>query len=107
MAFAMEIVKIKKSSSLLGDEKGLSVLLAVVSSSLLTNLTRSPDLSPIEHIWDVMGRRLPPSRNVDYLARQLETIWQEIPQHTIRNLYQSMTRRVAACIQASGGPTTY
>ncbi|UYV75101.1 SIM2 [Cordylochernes scorpioides] len=61
---------------------------------------RSPDLSPIEHIWDVMGRRLQPSRNVDYLARQLETIWQEIPQHTIRNLYQSMTRRVAACIQA-------
>ncbi|UYV70421.1 SETMAR [Cordylochernes scorpioides] len=68
---------------------------------------RSPDLSPIEHIWDVMGRRLQPSRNVDYLARQLEKIWQEIPQHTIRNLYQSMTRRVAACIQASGGPTTY
>ncbi|UYV69419.1 hypothetical protein LAZ67_6003528 [Cordylochernes scorpioides] len=54
----------------------------------------------LEHIWDVMGRRLQPSRNVDYLARQLETIWQEIPQHTIWNLYQSMTRRVAACIQA-------
>ncbi|UYV69295.1 hypothetical protein LAZ67_6003159 [Cordylochernes scorpioides] len=36
---------------------------------------RSPDLSPIEHIWDVMGRRLQPSRNVDYLARLLETIW--------------------------------
>ncbi|UYV79773.1 K02A2.6-like [Cordylochernes scorpioides] len=68
---------------------------------------RSLDLSPIEHIWDVMGRRLQPSRNVDYLARQLETIWQEIPQHTIRNLYQSMTRWGAACIQVSGGPTTY
>ncbi|UYV70155.1 hypothetical protein LAZ67_7002015, partial [Cordylochernes scorpioides] len=48
---------------------------------------RSPDLSPIEHFWDVMGRRLQPSRNVDYLARQLETIWQEIPKHTIWNLY--------------------
>ncbi|UYV82646.1 hypothetical protein LAZ67_22000361 [Cordylochernes scorpioides] len=60
---------------------------------------RSPDLSPIEHIWDVMGRRLQPSRNVDYLARQLDTIWQEIPQHTIRNLYQSMARRMTACIQ--------
>ncbi|UYV84811.1 hypothetical protein LAZ67_X003588, partial [Cordylochernes scorpioides] len=61
---------------------------------------RSPDFSPIEHIWDVMGRRLQPSRNVDYLARQLETIWQEIPQHTIRNIYHSMTRRVADSIQA-------
>ncbi|UYV83825.1 hypothetical protein LAZ67_X000316 [Cordylochernes scorpioides] len=66
---------------------------------------RSPELSPIEHIWDVMGRRLQPFRNVDYLARQLETIWQEIPQHTIRNLYQSMTRRVAACIQANEAQT--
>ncbi|UYV74102.1 MAP4K1 [Cordylochernes scorpioides] len=28
---------------------------------------RLPDLSPIEHIWDVMGRRLQPSWNVDYL----------------------------------------
>ncbi|UYV67085.1 hypothetical protein LAZ67_4003851 [Cordylochernes scorpioides] len=64
---------------------------------------RSPDLSPIEHIWDVMGRRLQPSRNDDYLAQQLETIRREIPQHTIRNLYQSMTRLMAACIQASGG----
>ncbi|UYV69341.1 hypothetical protein LAZ67_6003273 [Cordylochernes scorpioides] len=62
---------------------------------------RSPDLSPIEHIWDVMGRRLQPSQNVEYLARQLVTIWQEIPQHTIRNLYQSMTRWEAACIQAN------
>ncbi|UYV78516.1 Transposase [Cordylochernes scorpioides] len=50
-------------------------------------------------------RRLQPSRNVDYLARQLETIWQEISQHTIRNLYQSMTRRVAACIQARASRT--
>ncbi|UYV73963.1 hypothetical protein LAZ67_11001621 [Cordylochernes scorpioides] len=32
-------------------------------------------------------------------AQRWRTIWQEIPQHTIRNLYQSMTRRVAACIQ--------
>ncbi|UYV82895.1 hypothetical protein LAZ67_22001298 [Cordylochernes scorpioides] len=36
----------------------------------------------------------------ELFPRQLETIWQEIPQHTIRNLYQFMTRWVAACIQA-------
>ncbi|UYV78283.1 hypothetical protein LAZ67_16000812 [Cordylochernes scorpioides] len=44
------------------------------SSRTLLWPARSPDLSPIEHIWDVMVRRLQPSRNVDYLARQLETI---------------------------------
>lgn len=68
---------------------------------------RSPDLSPIEHVWDMMGRRLHLPRNVDDLVRQLERIWQEIPQETIRELYRSMPRRVAACIQARGGSTPY
>ncbi|GFW24498.1 transposable element Tcb1 transposase [Trichonephila clavipes] len=47
---------------------------------------RSPDPSPIEHVWDMMGRRLHVSGNVDNLTRQLEQIWQEIPQETIRDL---------------------
>ncbi|GFY11727.1 uncharacterized protein TNCV_1529191 [Trichonephila clavipes] len=50
-----------------------------------------------------MRRRLPPE-NVDDLARQLEQIWQEIPQETMRVLYHSMPRHVAACIRARGGP---
>ncbi|GFT88077.1 hypothetical protein TNCV_3718621 [Trichonephila clavipes] len=37
---------------------------------------------------------------VDYLAWQLEHIWQEIPQETIRVLYHSMPRCMAAYIQA-------
>ncbi|GFV92668.1 transposable element Tc1 transposase [Trichonephila clavipes] len=36
--------------------------------------SRSPNPSPIEHAFDMMGRRLPLSRNVDDLARQLEQI---------------------------------
>ncbi|GFW51754.1 hypothetical protein TNCV_1186861 [Trichonephila clavipes] len=47
----------------------------------------------------MMGKRLHLPRNVDDLARQLEQIQQEIPQDTIRVLYHSMPRRVAACIQ--------
>ncbi|GFV24585.1 hypothetical protein TNCV_1914471 [Trichonephila clavipes] len=47
-----------------------------------------------------MGRRLHLPGNVDDLSRQLEQIWQEIPPETIRVLYHSMSRRVAACIQA-------
>ncbi|GFU30448.1 transposable element Tcb1 transposase [Trichonephila clavipes] len=61
---------------------------------------RSPYPSPIKHIWDMMGRRLHLPGNVDDLARQLEQIWQEMPQETIRMLYHSMPRRVAACISA-------
>ncbi|GFW24588.1 transposable element Tc1 transposase [Trichonephila clavipes] len=70
--------------------------------------TRSPYSSPIEHVWDMMGRRLHLQGNVDYLARQLEKIWQEIPQETIRVLYHSsISRRVVACIQDRGRSSPY
>ncbi|GFS56514.1 transposable element Tcb1 transposase [Trichonephila clavipes] len=68
---------------------------------------RLPDPSLIEHVWDILGRRLHLPGNVDDLARQLEQIWQEIPQETIRVPYHSMPRRVAACILARGGSTPY
>ncbi|GFT11401.1 transposable element Tc1 transposase [Trichonephila clavipes] len=57
---------------------------------------RSPDFSPIEHVWDMVRRRLPLPGNVDDLARQLEQIWQEIPQDTIKVLYHSMPHKHVA-----------
>ncbi|GFX47733.1 transposable element Tc1 transposase [Trichonephila clavipes] len=51
---------------------------------LIKHFLGQPDPSPIEHVWDIMGRRLHLPGNVDDLARQLEQIWQEIPQETIR-----------------------
>ncbi|GFV92690.1 uncharacterized protein TNCV_1375401 [Trichonephila clavipes] len=38
---------------------------------------RSPNLSAIEHVWDMMGRRLHLPGNADDLARQLEQIWKK------------------------------
>ena len=44
----------------------------------------SPDLNPIEHAWDELGRRLrsnyAPPTNYAYLALMLVTEWQAIPQ---------------------------
>ena len=44
----------------------------------------SPDLSPIEYVWDTMDRqlrRLPGQpRNVDQLGRRLQEIWEQLPQ---------------------------
>ena len=70
----------------------------------------SPDLSPIEHVWDVIGRRLhalPPARSEDELWQMVDREWAAIPQDTIRTLIESVPRRVAECIAAPGGPTTY
>ncbi|UYV62053.1 K02A2.6-like [Cordylochernes scorpioides] len=70
----------------------------------------SPDLSPIEHIWDIIGRRLhalPQPRSEDELWQMVEREWRAIPQDAIRTLIDSLPRRVAACIAVRGGPTCY
>ncbi|UYV76681.1 hypothetical protein LAZ67_14001729 [Cordylochernes scorpioides] len=61
----------------------------------------SPDLSPIEHVWDIIGRRLhalPQPRSEDELWQIVEREWRIIPQDAIRTLIDSLPRRVAACI---------
>ncbi|KAI3356298.1 hypothetical protein L3Q82_017193 [Scortum barcoo] len=58
---------------------------------------RSPDLNPIEHIWDIMSRsihqRHVAPQTVQELADALVQVWEEIPQETIRHLIRSMPRR--------------
>ncbi|KAI3375443.1 hypothetical protein L3Q82_003692 [Scortum barcoo] len=58
---------------------------------------RSPDLNPIEHIWDIMSRsihqRHVAPQTVQELVDALVQVWEEIPQETIRHLIRSMPRR--------------
>ena len=72
---------------------------------------RSPDLNPIEHVWDIMYRRIrhraATPQTVQELTNALIQVWQEIPQDTIRRLIRSMPRRCRDCIQARGGHTRY
>ena len=71
----------------------------------------SPDLSPIEHAWDEMERRLRqlPNQPVTLaeLSHALVRIWNSIPQAFFTNLVGSMRRRSNACITANGGHTRY
>ncbi|GFV82328.1 uncharacterized protein TNCV_3443181 [Trichonephila clavipes] len=41
---------------------------------------RSPDLSPIEHVWDALGRQLQPFRDTGKLTAQMQRLWQDLPQ---------------------------
>ncbi|GFX74537.1 DDE_3 domain-containing protein [Trichonephila clavipes] len=61
---------------------------------------RSPDLSPIEHVCDALGRQLKPSRDTGELTAQMQ-------RDVISDLIKSMPRRISACIAARGGFTTY
>ncbi|GFW53396.1 transposable element Tcb1 transposase [Trichonephila clavipes] len=69
----------------------------------------SPDISPIEHVWDIVGGRLArdlrPVVSIDEFWLRIQTIWNTLPQADIQNLFNSMPRRVAALIAARGGHT--
>lgn len=72
---------------------------------------RSPDMNPIEHLWDTLKksvrRHLPAPRNLQELERVVLLEWDNIPQETIQNLITSLPRRVQAVIRARGGVTHY
>ena len=74
-------------------------------------LAMIPDLNPIEHMWDMLGRRMqdrePPVQNIRQLEAALHREWQQLSQQDIQRLTGGMRRRVEAVIQARGGYTRY
>ncbi|GFT10135.1 transposable element Tc3 transposase [Trichonephila clavipes] len=68
---------------------------------------RSPDLSPVEHVWVQLKRQMPSCHSVHDLELAFQDLWAHLPQDNIRCLINSMPDRVVACIAAEGGPTRY
>ncbi|GFV48304.1 uncharacterized protein TNCV_667061 [Trichonephila clavipes] len=72
---------------------------------------RSPDLNPIENVWDVLGRQVAgrnyPPINKNTLIRALTEEWDKLPQQLLDNVVQSMVRRVECCITLHGGHIPY
>lgn len=73
--------------------------------------SRSPDLNPIEHLWDELDRRVrqrhPQPQTLPDLFLALREEYQNIPRPVIRNLILSMGRRCQAVIDSNGGHTRY
>ena len=67
--------------------------------------------SPIEHVWDKLGRavrnRLTLHSTLLNLRQVLLEEWVRIPQRYIQTLINSMRRRWKACRDARGGATKY
>ncbi|GFX18635.1 transposable element Tcb2 transposase [Trichonephila clavipes] len=72
---------------------------------------RSPDLNPIENVWDALGRQVSgrnyPPTNKNTLIRALTEEWDKLPQQLLDNGVQSMVRRVECCITLHGGHIPY
>ncbi|GFX27409.1 transposable element Tc1 transposase [Trichonephila clavipes] len=68
---------------------------------------RSPNLSPIEHVWDQLKRQIPSCHSVHDLELAVQDFWTHLPQDNIRCLINSMPDRGVACIAAGGGQKRY
>jgi transposase len=79
--------------------------------SVLPWPAKNPHLNPIEHVWDLLDRRVRaraiPPRNVWELAVALVEEWGNISPQELANLVQSMRRRCTAVLNAAGGHTRY
>uniref|UniRef100_A0A667ZMM5 Tc1-like transposase DDE domain-containing protein n=1 Tax=Myripristis murdjan TaxID=586833 RepID=A0A667ZMM5_9TELE len=64
----------------------------------------SPDLNPIENLWDQLSRRVEARssvpQNLNVLRAALQEEWDAMPQQTISRLVNSMRRRCQAVIDA-------
>uniref|UniRef100_A0A8R1EIA8 Tc1-like transposase DDE domain-containing protein n=1 Tax=Caenorhabditis japonica TaxID=281687 RepID=A0A8R1EIA8_CAEJA len=62
--------------------------------------SQSPDINPIEHLWEKIKRRVSGirARNADEKLSQLQTAWAQISQSVLTNLIQSMS----SCYRFSG-----
>nr|KAF6336831.1 hypothetical protein mMyoMyo1_012050 [Myotis myotis] len=72
---------------------------------------QSPDLNPIEHLWDEVKRAIrqlvPQPSNLTELDSAIHQAWCQIPRITFQHLVESMPRRIAAVLKAKGGPMKY
>ncbi|GFV32433.1 transposable element Tc1 transposase [Trichonephila clavipes] len=74
-------------------------------------LARSPDLNPIEHVWDFLGRRLAARTLPPVTIRELRLApqdeWAAMPQQLIDTLILSMGRRCETCLAVRGDHIPY
>ncbi|GFW85987.1 transposable element Tcb2 transposase [Trichonephila clavipes] len=72
---------------------------------------RSPDLNPIEHVWNFLGRRLEartlPPVTIRKLRLALQDEWVAMPQQLIDTLILSMGRRCETCLAVRGDHIPY
>uniref|UniRef100_A0A8R1EEW2 DDE_3 domain-containing protein n=1 Tax=Caenorhabditis japonica TaxID=281687 RepID=A0A8R1EEW2_CAEJA len=71
--------------------------------------SQSPDLNPIEHMWEELKRRLKGVRasNANQKFAQLKAAWKSIPMTVFQTLLDSMPRRCLDVIDAKEYPTKY
>lgn len=72
---------------------------------------QSPDLNPIEHLWQHVKRKLAEYEttptSVDQLWTRVQEVWDRIEPEECQRLIRSMPRRIEAVVKAKGSNTKY
>jgi len=76
---------------------------------------QSPDLNPIEHLWDVVEQELHAldvlhalnPTNLHQLQDAILSIWVNISKECFQHLAESMSHRIKAVLKAKGAQTQY
>ncbi|RZC40866.1 DDE 3 domain containing protein [Asbolus verrucosus] len=78
---------------------------------ILPRPPRSPDISPIEDVWDIIGRKITnlphPPQPLAALRHKVQVALDSVSQEEIDNFLRNMSRRIQECITQRGGPTHY
>ena len=73
--------------------------------------SNSPNLNPIEHVWNYLDTRVHSRKqkpqNSDHLWEILQEEWAKIDLEYIGKLYHSMRNRLDAVLSQNGGNTEY
>ena len=69
----------------------------------------SPDLNPIENLWDELERRVKKhqSKNLQEIELQLTQEWNNIELSVLEKLVDSVSNRLYECVKMKGYPTKY
>ena len=70
---------------------------------------QSPDLNPIEQIWELVNCKLDKSRvkTKETLWFELKQCWESIPIDVVKKYIDTMPARCRSVIKAIGGHTKY
>jgi hypothetical protein len=71
----------------------------------------SPDLNPIENLWGILAREVYADgkqyNSKEELKHAIRREWQKISPHVLKNLVESMTKRIYQLISLQGRKTKY
>ncbi len=72
---------------------------------------QSPDLNPIEHLWDVVEWKIHimdmQATNLQQLHDAIMSIWTKISEECFQHLVESMPRRIKTVLKKKGCPILY